>query len=112
MDGPGLRVISAVDQAFEPGLHQRAGAHGAWFNCNKQFAGLQAIVAKSDTGFTQGDDLRMSAGVGISNVTVAAASDYLAAARDDRSYRNFSRFQRSLRGTKGFLHEQFVGADQ
>lgn len=112
MDGPGLRVICAVDQAFEPGLDQRAGAHSAWLNCNKQFAVLQAMIAKIGTGFTQGDDLGVSAGVGISKVAVAAASDDLAAAHHDRSYRNFSRFQRSLGGTKSFLHEKFVGANQ
>ena len=70
------------------------------------------MVAKSGTGFTQGDDLSVSAGIGISNVAVAAASDDLAAAHNHCSYRNFSRLQCSLGGTKSFLHEQFVGADQ
>ena len=109
-DGARLRVISAVNQAFEPGVNQRAGAHGARLNCSKQLAAFQAMVAEGGTGFAQRDDLGVRSGIAIGEVAVAAAADDLAVAHHHRAHRNFSRFQRALGSAESFLHEKFVGA--
>ena len=109
-DGASFRVIGAVNQAFEPGMDQRACAHRARFNCSKQLAVFQAMVAESGTGFTQRDDLGVGGGIAISEVAIAASADDLAAAHHDRAHRNFSRLQRALSGAESFLHEKFVGA--
>ena len=110
MDRACFRVIGAVNEALEPGVYERAGAHGARFNCNKQCAIFQAMIADCDTGFTEGHDLGVRSGIAIGKVPVAATADYLAAAHDDRAYRDFPRFQRSLGGSESFFHEKLVGA--
>jgi hypothetical protein len=110
MDGACLRVIGAVNQAFEPGVYERAGAHSARFNCNKQCAIFQAMIADCDTGFTQGHDLGVRSGIAIGKVPVAATADDLAATHDDCAYRHFSCFKRALRSPERFFHEKFVGA--
>ena len=107
-DGACFRVIRAVDQAFQPGMNQRARAHGARFNCSKQFAAFQAMVAEGGTGFAQGDDLGMGGGIGVGEIAVAAASDDFAVANDHRADRNFTRFKRALGRAQSFLHEEFV----
>ena len=60
MDRARFWVIRTVNQAFDPGVDERAGTHCARLNCSKQFTFAQTVVAEScGTGFTQGDDLRM-----------------------------------------------------
>ena len=96
-DGACLEVIGPVHQAFQPGMNQRAGTHGARFNCSKQFAAFQTVVAEGGTGFSQGDDLGVGGGIGIGEVAIAAASNDPAVAHDDCAHRNLSRIERSLR---------------
>jgi hypothetical protein len=110
MDGACFRVIGAVNQAFEPGVYERAGAHSARFNCNKQCAIFQAMIADCDTGFTQGDDLCVRRGIAIGKVPVAATADDLAATHDDCAYWHFSRFKGALGGAQRFFHEEFISA--
>src|ERR1041385_92256 len=62
-DGSSFGVIGAVNQAFKPGVDQRACAHRARFNCSKQLAAFQAMVAESGTSFTQRDDLGVGSGI-------------------------------------------------
>ena len=109
MDGARFGVIRAVDQTFQPGMNQSAGTHRARFDCNKEFAVFEAVVAQRGTGLAQGEDFGVSGGVAIGEVAVAAAAYDFSAADDDRAYRDFSRFKRALGGAQRLFHEQFVG---
>jgi len=110
MDRACFRVIGAVNQALEPGVYERAGAHRARFNCNKQCAIFQAMIADCDTGFTQGHDLGVRRGIAIGKVPVAATADDLAATHDNCAHRNFSRLQCALCSPKRVFHEKLVSA--
>src|SRR5258708_1878711 len=87
-DGARLRVVGTVNQAFEAGMDERACTHRARFNCSKQLAVFQAVVAESGTRFAQSDDLGVGGRIAIREIAVAAAADDLAAAYYDRADRN------------------------
>jgi len=88
-DGARFRVIRAVNQAFQPGMDQSAGTHGARLNCSKQFAALQAVVADGGTRFAQRDDLGVGSGVSVAEIAVTSTADDLAITDHDGSHRNF-----------------------
>jgi len=46
-----LGIVGAIDKATDPGMHYGAGTHGARFNCNKQLARCQTMVADGCTGW-------------------------------------------------------------
>jgi hypothetical protein len=108
LHGTRLGIVGAVDQALDPGVHQRTGAHRARFNCSKQVAVLQAMVTDGYTGFAEGYDFGMGCGIVVDDVAVPAAADDAAFADYDRSYWDFARFERALRAAQGFFHPQFV----
>src|SRR5579863_10518339 len=58
-----LFIIGPINQAFYACMNQRTRAHGAWFNCSKQLAVFQAMVADSRSCVTQSDDFSMCAGI-------------------------------------------------
>ena len=108
MHGPGLGVVRAIYQAPDAGVHQRPGAHGARFNCNKQFAAFQTMVTNGCTGFAQGDDLGVGRWVGGGDIPVPSPSHDPAVADDDRSDRDFSGFESALGAAQSFFHPEFV----
>jgi hypothetical protein len=91
-------------------MYQSAGAHGARFNCSKQFTAFQTMVAEGGTGLAQGDDLGVGRGIGIGEVAVLPAGYDFSLVNDNSADRNFSRFECALGGAQRFLHEEFVGA--
>jgi hypothetical protein len=90
-------------------MHQRAGTHGAGLNCNKELTVSQSMVTEVCTGFAQGDDFGMSAGIVIGNIAIPAAAYDLTVAHNDRAYGDFARFKGALGGAEGFFHPKFVG---
>ena len=109
MHGARFRVFRAIYQAFEPGVHHGAGAHGTWFNCSKQLAVSQAVVTDGGTGFAEGYDLGVGGGIGISNIAIPAPPHNAVAANHDRACRNLSGLQCALGGAERFFHPEFVG---
>ena len=107
-DSARLGIIGAIDQAFQPGMNQSAGAHSARLNCSKQFTAFQAVVADRGTGLAQRDDLGVGGGIGIGKVAIAPATDDLAVTNYDGAHWNFSRLKRALGRAESFPHEQFV----
>jgi hypothetical protein len=91
-DSPGLGVIRAVHQTLDAGMHQGTGAHRARFNCNKHFAVPKTVVTNSGPGFTQGDDLGVSGGVGVGNVAIPATAHDVTITHDYCAHRDFSSF--------------------
>jgi hypothetical protein len=102
-------IVRAIDEALDPGVHQRSGAHWARFNCSKQVALGEAVVTDGCTGLTQRDDFGVGGGIVVADIAVPAASDNSSVAYDHRSYRDFAGFEGALRGAQGFFHPEFVG---
>jgi len=101
-------IVGSVDEALDPGMHQRARAHGARLNCSKQIAVSQAVVTNGCTGFAQGDNFRMRGGIGVRDVTVPSPADDFSVAHHHRAHGDFTCFQGALRSAEGFLHPKFV----
>jgi len=101
-------VVGSVHQTLDSCMNQRAGAHGARFNCNKQFAVSQTMVTQRGTCLTQSDDLGVSRGIGVGDIAIPSASDDFALMNDNCADGNFSGFERSLGGAERFFHEEFV----
>src|SRR5271170_411714 len=111
MDCACFRVVRAVNQAFQPRMHQRTCTHGARFNCSKELAVSQAVVTEVCTGLAQSDNFGVGSGVGVGQVAIPASTDDLAGTNYDRSHRDLARFQGALGGAKSFLHPELVGGD-
>src|SRR6202021_3902263 len=83
MHSPGLRIVRAIYQALNAGMHQGASAHGAGFNCSKQLAVFQPVVTNGSASFTQSDDLRVCRRIGAGDVAVPSAPHDSAVAYND-----------------------------
>jgi NADH-quinone oxidoreductase subunit I len=90
-------------------MHERTRAHGARFNCSKQFAVSQAMVTHGGTSCAQDNDFGVGGGVGVGEVAVPAAGDDFAITNDDGAHGHFTGFERTLGGAESFFHPQFVG---
>jgi len=97
-------IVGAVNQSLNSGVHQGSGTHRARFNCSKQSALSQTMIAQRRARLTQGDDFRMGRRIGVFNVTVPSAANDSIAAYDDGANGDFLRFERALRFPQGFLH--------
>jgi hypothetical protein len=104
-----LRVVRTIYQALDAGMHHRAGAHGARFDCNQQFAVFQTVVSDGGSSFAQGHDFGVGGWIGIGDIAIPSAADNAAIAHDDRTHGNLSRLKRALGAAESFLHPEFVG---
>ena len=57
------------------------------------------MVTEVGASFAKSDDFRVGRGIGVSEVAIPSATDYLAAAHDDRAYRNLSCVERPSRSS-------------
>ena len=99
MDCASFRIIRPVYQSFEASMNQGACAHGARLNRSEHLAVSQAMVAEVCTSFAQSDDFGVGRRIGVSEVSIPSATDYLAATHDDRAYRNLSCVERPSRSS-------------
>jgi hypothetical protein len=90
-------------------MYQRSGAHGTRFNCSKQLAFRQTMVAERRSGLAQRDDLSVRRWIGLRDIAIPSSPNDAACAHHDRAYRYFPRFERALGRAKRFLHPEFVG---
>lgn len=109
VDRPGLGIGSAINEALDPGMHERSGTHGAGFDGGEQLALKQPVVAENASGLAQSDDLRMRGGVGVGDVAVAATGHDLAFADHDGADWHFAHFERAARRAERFLHPKLIG---
>src|SRR6185437_3149004 len=63
MDRARFWIIRTVNQALNSSMDERASAHGARFNCSKQLAAAQAVIANRPGGFAQRHDLCVGGGI-------------------------------------------------
>jgi hypothetical protein len=108
MDRARLGIVGAINQAFQPGVYQRTGAHGAGLNCNKQFAVFQAMVTRGTTRLSKRDDLGVGGGIGVGKIPVPASPDDFVAAHHNSPDWHLTGVQGALSGANGFLHPEFV----
>jgi len=85
-------IVCAIYDAFHPGMHQCAGAHGARLNCNKEFAVSQAMVTQVRSGLAEGDDFSVGSRVGVSDIAVPTSADNFPGVNNDCAYGDFARF--------------------
>jgi hypothetical protein len=107
-NGSGFRVIRAIHQAADAGMNQSPGAHRARFNCSKQLAASQAMVAKNGTGSAQGHDFSMRGRIVVDQIAVPALADQLAIEHNHRTDGDLSHLEPALCGGEGFLHPEFI----
>jgi hypothetical protein len=89
-------------------MHQCPCAHGTRFNCSKEFAVSQAVVAQVGTGLAEGNDFGVGGGVRVGEVAIPASAHDLTAMNHDSAHGDLARFQGALGGAEGFFHPKFV----
>ncbi len=77
VDGAGLGVAGAVDEAGEAGVDDGAGAHGAGFEGDVEGAIEETPVAEGLPGLAEGDDFGVGGGVVVEFAEVVSAADDL-----------------------------------
>ena len=80
-------------------MNQGACAHGARLNRSEHLAVSQAVVTEVRPSFAKSDDFGVGRRIGVSEVSIPSATDYLAATHDDRAYRNLSCVERPSRSS-------------
>ena len=108
MNGSGLGIFRAIDQATNARMGDRPGAHRAGLDRYVKLTVEQSIVADGKAGFAQSNDLGMCRGIIRADRPIAPPADDLAIAHNYRSDRNLSQRKRTLRFAQRFFHEQFV----
>ena len=103
-----LGVIRAVDQPLNSGVNQRSCTHRARFNCSKQLAVSQAVVADLRCGLAQRHNFSVCRRVGVAQVAIPPCPQNLALAHHNRAHRHFTGFKRPLGGPQRLLHQEFV----
>jgi hypothetical protein len=107
--GARLGIVSTVNQTLDARVNQSACAHRAWFNCSKQLAVSQTVIADHSTGFAQRNDLSVRSRIVAPEVSIPTLGDDASVADHHCAYRDFTCLQCALRSTKSFLHEELIG---
>ena len=105
-----LGVVCSVDQALDPRVDQSAGTHRARFNCSKQLAVSQTMVADNGTRLVESNDFSMSGGVIVLDIAVPAFRNDFAPADDDRTYGNLACLKCTSRSSESSFQKQLIGS--
>jgi hypothetical protein len=111
MNGSGLWVVGAIHQAAEAGMYRSSRAHGAWLNCNKQFAAAEAVITEVSPGFSQRHYFGVRGGIGIGEIAIPSSSKDAPFADNHGSHGHLVGIEGSLGAAQGLLHPEFVGGD-
>src|ERR1700731_4803499 len=85
-------IIRAINDAFHPRVYQRARAHRARLNCNKELAVSQTMITQVRGGLAKGNDFSVGGGIGVGDVTIPTSADNFSSEDDDSAYGNLVRF--------------------
>src|SRR5579862_4488817 len=107
--GSGFRIVRAIYETLDSGMHHCAGTHGAGFNCNKQLRLSQTVIPDVRGCLTERNDFGVGRGIGVGNIAIPTAPDDLVAEDEHRTYGNFADLERTLGAAQGFFHPEFVG---
>lgn len=100
----GFGIIGAINQPLDPRMYHRAGTHRTGFNCNKQIAPRQPVIAHCNARFAQSNNFRMSCGIAVGNVAVPPPAHYTSLAHNHSSHGNLASFQRPLGRAQSLFH--------
>lgn len=109
MNRSSFGIVHTVNQTTDASVNECPRTHGAGFNCSKQVAADQAMIAKNLASFTKGDDLGVGGGIVGGEIAIPATSDDAAVEDDDGADGDFASFEGALGGAKGLFHPEFVG---
>jgi len=109
-DRPALGVVGTPDQSADPGMADRARAHGAGFQRDIQGQTAEAVVAQGLTGLAQSLDLGMGGRVvGCDRAVAAFAQDMTGRFVDhDGAHRHLAGLGRRLRKRHRHAHEPLI----
>src|SRR5690242_3341203 len=102
--GARLGVVRAEDEAAQPRVHDRPGAHDAGLEGDIEIAIGQPVVAQRGGGVAQRRDLRVRGRIAGGDRGVAALADDPAVADKDRAYRDFAAALRRARELDRLAH--------
>jgi hypothetical protein len=105
----GFRIVRAIYETLDSGMHHCTGAHGAGFNCNKQFRLSQTVIPDVRGRLAERNDFGVGRGIGVGNIAIPPAPDDLVVEDDYRAHRDFADLECSLGAAEGFFHPEFVG---
>jgi len=108
--GPALWIISAIDQAADPGMADRAGAHGAGLQGHDQGEVSQPIVSQRQAGRAKRQNFGVGRRVMGPDGTVTSSGDYLPCLgiQDHGAHRNLALDRRLPCGIQGQGHGGFI----
>ena len=104
-DGAALGVIRSVDEAWDTGLNDRAGAHAAGLNGDVERRVREAIVAEEAGGFTKHDDFGVGGRIVVADGAIAGTRENLSVVNQDGSDGHFASEGRGAGFRECFLHE-------
>jgi hypothetical protein len=108
MDGTRFRVIGSIHQATDTGVNRSSRAHGARFNCSKEFAVAETVITEGASGLAQGHDFSVSGGIAVGEVEIPSSPDYRPGADQYRAHWYLACLQRTLGAAEGFFHPELV----
>jgi len=100
-----LGIARPEDDESKPRLHNGACAHRTRLDCNIQSAAVQAVVPQLFGGPAQSKDFGVSGGVVEMDGTVVGTRHHTPVLGNNRSHRNFSFVQATLRLTQSQGHK-------
>jgi hypothetical protein len=90
MAGTGLWVVGTIDEAFDTGVDESTGAHGARFQGDKQVGIVEVPGAGSAGGLLEGQNFGVSGGIAASLPTVAGSPNDDPVANHDGPHRDLA----------------------
>jgi len=107
-----LRIIRAINQARNPGLDHRSGAHNARLQRHVQGRLRQTVISKMLRRSPQRYNLRVGRGIAIANGAISAARHNPATPHQHRANRNLSGGCGRARLCERFVHELEVSVHE
>jgi len=90
VDGAAFGVVSAVDEAWDAGLDNGAGAHAARLDGDVERGVGEAVVAEEARGFAKNCNFGMGGGVTIADGAVAGTGEDLGVMDEDGTNGDFT----------------------
>lgn len=107
-DGSGFWIGCAEDKPGDAGVDDGSGAHGAGLKGDVERASTKPIIPQFTSGFAQGDDLGVAAGIVCGGDLIPSAADDAAIADDHGSYGDFASYFGPMGQAERLLHPEFV----
>jgi hypothetical protein len=111
-DSATFGVVGTVDETWDTGLDDGAGAHAAGLDGDVERGISEAIVAEKAGGFAKGNHFRMGCGVIVADGAIAGTGQNLAVVDEHGANGDFAGYRRGARFCERFLHELEISLHQ